>query len=84
MRYEPEAQGEIAARNGRERALKLWDGCPGGIASEALIIDSMVIDLSGASERTLERGRVGRPIAGRQALAFQRAVDDAGRYAQIV
>jgi hypothetical protein len=45
------------------------------------IIDSMVIDMNEAQVRTLEQVR--QVLAGTQAMEFQAAADDAGRYAWI-
>ena len=45
------------------------------------IIESMVIDMNEAQVRTLEQVR--QVLAGTQAMEFQAAADDAGRYGWI-
>ena len=45
------------------------------------IIESMVIDMNEAQVRTLQQVR--QVLAGTQAMEFQAAADDAGRYAWI-
>jgi hypothetical protein len=45
------------------------------------IIESMVIDMNEAQVRTLEQVR--QVLAGTQAMEFQAAADDTGRYAWI-